>query len=81
MKRVYGEHSLGRTAMNNWCKCFRQDRYSVKDAPRVGQVNAAITDASAAAVDEIVRNERRVTTREISEKRGLVNEQSLRTTQ
>lgn len=68
MKHVYAEHCLSRTAVNNCVESFRQGRQIVKDAPRQGQVQAAITDAS---VDEMVRIDREVTTSKISEQTWL----------
>lgn len=67
MKHVYGEHCLGCTAVNNWRKGFRQGRETVKDGLRPGQVHVDIPDASVAAIDEMVGNDRRVATRKISE--------------
>lgn len=55
----------------NWCKSFRQGRQTVKDALRPGHVQAAFADASLATVDDVVRNDRRETTREISKQTKL----------
>lgn len=67
MKHVYGKHCLGRTAVNNWRKHFRQDRQTIKDLPK--PVGGTISDAP--DIKEMFRNDRRLTTSEISEQTRL----------
>ncbi|GBN42993.1 hypothetical protein AVEN_44228-1 [Araneus ventricosus] len=58
MKEVYGEQCLARCTIFRWCQRYEAERVNIKDLPRPGQ-------ATFSAVDELVRQNRRITTREI----------------
>ena len=49
------------------CSDFRHGRVSTADMPRPGQAHVVITQESIAAVNSLVRENRRITTREIAD--------------
>jgi len=67
MKNVYGTECMSRTAVFRWCSDFRHGRVSTADMQRPGQANVVITQESIAAVNSLVRENRRITTREIAD--------------
>jgi len=67
MKNVYGTECMSRTAVFRWCSDFRHGRVSTADMPRQGQAHVVITQESIAAVNSLVRENRRITTREIAD--------------
>ena len=71
MVALYGNHSLGRTAVNKWCKSFREGRQTTSDHPRPGQANKVITNNSIASVNEMIQANRRIETREMSHELNL----------
>ena len=71
MVTVYGDHCLSRTAVNKWCKSFREGQQTTLDLPRPGQAKKVVTNDSIASVNEMIQANRRVTTREISHELNL----------
>ena len=67
MKNVYGTECLSRTAVFRWCSDFRHGRMSTADMPRPGQAHVVINQESIAAVNSLVRENHRITTREIAD--------------
>jgi hypothetical protein len=67
MKNVYGTECMSRTAVFGCCSDFRHGRVSTADMPRPGQAHVVITEESIAAVKSLVRENRRITTREIAD--------------
>ena len=66
MKNVYGTECVSHTAVFRWCSDFRHGHVSTADMPRPGQAHVDITQESSAAVNSLVRENRRITTREIA---------------
>jgi ribosomal protein S25 len=58
---------MSRTAVFRWCSDFRHGRVSTADMPRPGQAHVVITEESIASVNSLVRENRRITTREIAD--------------
>jgi hypothetical protein len=58
---------MSRTAVFRWCSDFRHGRVSRVDMPRPGQAHVVITQESIAAVNSLVRENRRITTRKIAD--------------
>ncbi|GFY37544.1 hypothetical protein TNIN_140161 [Trichonephila inaurata madagascariensis] len=54
--------------MKRWSKQFREGRESRKDDPRLGRSHLAITADAIAQVDELIRQERRISIDHIFEK-------------
>jgi len=67
MKNVYGTECKSRTAVFRWCNDFRHGRVSTVDMSRPGQAHVVITQESIAAVNSLVREKCRITTREIAD--------------
>ncbi|GBN08400.1 hypothetical protein AVEN_28396-1 [Araneus ventricosus] len=66
MKEVYGEQCLARCTIFLWCQRYEARRVSIKDLPRPGQAHVVTNSATISAVDELIRQNRRVTTRRIA---------------
>jgi hypothetical protein len=67
MKNVYGTECMSRTGVFRWCSDFRHGPVRTADMPRPGQAHVAPTEESIAAVNFLVRGNRRITTREIAD--------------
>ncbi|GBO36432.1 hypothetical protein AVEN_141355-1 [Araneus ventricosus] len=77
MKEVYGEQCLARCTIFRWCQRYEAGRVSIKDLPSPGQAHVVTNSATISAVDELIWQNRRITTREIavelSISKGTVN--------
>ncbi|GBN10968.1 hypothetical protein AVEN_101674-1 [Araneus ventricosus] len=49
-----------------WCQRYEAGRVNIKDLPRPGQAHVVTNSATISAVDELIRQNRRITTREIT---------------
>ncbi|GBM24193.1 hypothetical protein AVEN_4946-1 [Araneus ventricosus] len=49
-----------------WCQRYEAGRVNIKDLPRSGQAHVVTNSATISAVDELIRQNRRITTREIA---------------
>ncbi|GBM71122.1 hypothetical protein AVEN_173873-1 [Araneus ventricosus] len=65
MKEVYGEQRLARCTTFRWCQRYEAGRLNIKDLPRPGQAHVVTNSATISAVDELIRLNCRITTREI----------------
>lgn len=68
MTAVYGEHCMSLATVKRWSKRFTEGRESCKDDPRPGQSHLAITPDTIAQVDELIRQERRISIDELAER-------------
>ncbi|GBN28513.1 hypothetical protein AVEN_259044-1 [Araneus ventricosus] len=66
MRVVYGEQCLPRCTIFWWCQRYEAGRVIIKDLPRPGQAHVVTSSAMISAVDEVIRQNRRITTREIA---------------
>ncbi|GBM60761.1 hypothetical protein AVEN_233828-1 [Araneus ventricosus] len=66
MKEVYGEQCLARCTIFRWCQSYEAGRVNIKDLPSSGQAHIVTNSSTISAVDELIRQNRRITTREIS---------------
>ncbi|GBO02211.1 hypothetical protein AVEN_214572-1 [Araneus ventricosus] len=71
MKELYGEQCLSRCTIFRWCQRFEAGRVNIKDLPRPGQAHVVTNNATISAVDELIRQNRRITTREIAVKLSI----------
>ena len=69
MKNVYGTECMSHTAVFRWSSDFCHGRVSTADMLRPGQAHVVIAQESIAAVNSLVRENRRITTREIADKK------------
>ncbi|GBL89636.1 hypothetical protein AVEN_104598-1 [Araneus ventricosus] len=66
MKEVYGEKRLARCTIFQWCQRYEAGHVNIKDLPRPGQAHVVTKSATISAVDELIRQNRRITTHEIA---------------
>ncbi|GBN12482.1 hypothetical protein AVEN_185993-1 [Araneus ventricosus] len=66
MKDVYGEQYLARCTIFRWCQRYEAGRINIKGLPRPGQVHVVTNSATISAMDELIRQNRRITTREVA---------------
>ncbi|GBM13495.1 hypothetical protein AVEN_129414-1 [Araneus ventricosus] len=66
MKEVYGEQCLARCKIFRWCRRYEAGSVNIKDLPRPGQTHVVTNSVTISAVDELIRQNRRITTREIA---------------
>jgi len=65
MKFQYGDACLSLQKMYEWTRKFMNGINSVTDSPRPGQAHRVVTPENSAAVEAIVKENRRVTVNEI----------------
>ena len=68
MTAVYGEHCISLATVKRWSKRFTEGHESCKDDPRPVQSHLAITPDTTAQVDELIRQERRISIDELTER-------------
>ena len=73
LKIAFGEEAMCRTQTYEWWKRFKEGRTSVDDDPRSGRPSTSKTDDNFAIVREVIRSNRRLTVREVSEEVSLKN--------
>ncbi|GBO27710.1 hypothetical protein AVEN_114183-1 [Araneus ventricosus] len=66
MKDVYGEQCLARCTIFRWCQRYETGRVNIKDLTHPGQAHVVKNSATISAVDELIRQNSRITTREIA---------------
>ncbi|GBM25902.1 hypothetical protein AVEN_247397-1, partial [Araneus ventricosus] len=66
LKEVYGEQCLARCTIFRWCQRYEAGRVNIKDFPRPGQARVMTNSATISAVDDLIPQNRRITTREIA---------------
>jgi len=65
LKKVYGESALKFPSVKRWVAAFKDGRTDIIDKPRSGRPSSAVTEANKQRVDELIRSDRRVTTKNI----------------
>ncbi|GBN62983.1 hypothetical protein AVEN_25685-1 [Araneus ventricosus] len=63
---LYGEQCLAQCTIFRWYQCYEALRVKIKDLPCPGQEHVVTNSARISAVDELIRQNRRITTREIA---------------
>ena len=71
LQQAYGEDAMGRTQVFDSFRRFKEDRTSVENDPRSGRPSASRNEEMIAKVRTIVRNNRRLTVREIADDCGI----------
>ena len=66
MKVQYGDACLSLQQLYEWTRKFMNDISSVTDSPRPGQAHRVVTPEATAAVEAIVKENRRVTLNEVA---------------
>lgn len=68
---VFGEQTVARSSVFEWCKRFREGRESIEDEPREGRPKSVITSEAIHSVEKVVLDDRRVTVREVAMATGI----------
>ena len=71
LKKVYGESALSYASVKRWMIDFKSGRNDIIDKPRSGRPSSAVTDENKQRVDEMIRSNRRITTRDIIDVIGV----------
>ncbi|GBN14079.1 hypothetical protein AVEN_145305-1 [Araneus ventricosus] len=66
MTEMCGEQCLARCNIFRWCQGYEAGRVNIKDLPGPGQAHVVTNSATISFVDELIRQNRRITTREIA---------------
>ncbi|GBN63499.1 hypothetical protein AVEN_25979-1 [Araneus ventricosus] len=66
MKEVYVEQCLAWCTIFRWCQGYEAGRVNIKDFLRPGQAHVVTNSATFSAVDDLIRQNRRITTHEIA---------------
>ncbi|GBN63227.1 hypothetical protein AVEN_48438-1 [Araneus ventricosus] len=66
MKEVYGEQCHARCTVLRWCQRYEAGRVNIKDLSRPGQAPVVTSSATTSAVNELIWQNRRITTCEIA---------------
>ena len=74
LKSVYQESCLAQSNVYNWFKRFQDGREDVEDDPRSGRPSTSKTDKNIEKVGVLVRSDRRLTIRMISNTVGIDKE-------
>ena len=68
---VYGDVCMGASSVRRWVKHFKDGNTSIQNQPRSGRPRTASAEPNKKRVDEIIKEDRRVTQDEIATKLGI----------
>jgi transposase len=74
LTNVCGDMAVDKSTVRRWAKRLassEQGQGNVTDVPRSGRPSTAVTPATMQRVDSHIRNDRRITTRELTAIRGI----------
>jgi len=71
IKTAFGEYSLSRSVTFEWYKRFKDGRQSTDDDPRSERPSTSRNDDVVEKIKEKVRNDRRLTVRELANEAGI----------
>jgi len=71
LQQAYGEDAKGRTQVSDWFRRFKEGRTSGESDPRSGRPSTSRNEEMIAKVRTIIRNNRRLTVREIADDCGI----------
>ena len=66
MRIQYGDRCMSRTQVYEWTEKFKNGVTNVEDSPRSGPEFTAVTEDNIAAVENVIRENRRVTVKEVA---------------
>ena len=70
LKRQYGEKTLSNVSVYKWSSAFKKGRETVENEPHERRPRTSITGENSDRVDALIRENRRITVRELS---GILN--------
>jgi hypothetical protein len=68
---VYGDVCVGVSSVRRWVKHFKDGNTDIADQLRYGRQRTAATERNKQKVDELIRQDRRITVREIAAQLGV----------
>ena len=71
IQQVFGDQSLSRTHVFQWHTRFKTGRTSVDDDERTGRPTSCTTPETVARIQQLIRQDRRLTIRDIAEEMGV----------
>jgi hypothetical protein len=71
LQQAYGEECLSRTQCYEWYQRFKSGRTSIEDDPKSGRPSSSTGDDHIEKVRSVIRENRRLTFREVSEEVGI----------
>ena len=71
LQQAYGEDCLSRTQCHEWYQRFKSGRTSIEDDPKSGRPSKSMDDDNVEKVLAVIRQNRRLTVREVAEEVGL----------
>lgn len=71
LQKVYGDETMSRSRVFEWCKRFKEGREDVEDDPRSGRPSTSRNEANVERVKQMVRDDRRLTVRQIADELGM----------
>ena len=71
LQQAYGEDCLSRTQCYEWYQRFRSGRTSIEGDPKSGRPSSSTGDDNIEKVRSVIRENRRLTVREVSEEVGV----------
>jgi len=71
LQRVYGDVCMGASSVRRWVKHFKNGNMSIQDQPRSGRPLTTSTEPNKKRVDEIIKEDRRVTLDAVAAKFGI----------
>ncbi|XP_019727872.1 putative uncharacterized protein FLJ37770 [Hippocampus comes] len=71
LQQVYGDETMSRSRVFEWCKRFKEGREDVEDNPRSGRPSTSRTEANVERVRQMLLGDRRLTVRLIANELGL----------
>jgi transposase len=64
LRGVYGDVCMGASSVRRWVKHFKDGNADIADQPRCGRQRTAATERNKQKVDELIRQDQRITVRE-----------------
>jgi transposase len=71
LRGVYGDVCMGTSSVRRWVKHFKDGNTDIVDQPRCGRPRIAATERNKQKVDELIKEDRRITVREIAVQLGV----------
>jgi transposase len=71
LRGVYGDVCMGANSVGRWVKHFKDGNKDIADQPRCGRPRTAASERNRQKVDELIRQDRRITFREIAAQLGV----------
>jgi len=71
LQQAYGQDCLCRTPCHEWYQRFKSSRMSIEEDPKFGRPSTSMDDDRVEKVLAVIRQNRRLTVREVTEEVGI----------